>query len=355
MSTTTNKLRHKEPKKHWSRYIWSNFLHPSIASNIWKLVQGIYIDDAIMVSKGYELASRCCVCENDQDSMDHLLWKCVVSVEIWKWILTIFMSKAPESFEDVWKCAKKQSPLIQEIWITTSCVILKEIWFQKNKKYFEEVKPNAQNIQRKVIKYMQEGGLRIKGHKWSQVYDDQIINFFNLGHRKTKFQCIKACFWTAPTNGYVLFCCDGSSFGNPGAAGFEVVIRDEFCQVIGTLYGVLGMATNYIAENYAALRATELAMEWGLTKIVIRSHSKTVLQEFGASKLPWFLKSRWRRAQSKIPFIQFEHCYREVNFSADTVTKRGAKLMAGERQFHKGKPNFLPRIEMPRCEYYRFC
>ncbi|XP_026451678.1 uncharacterized protein LOC113352004 [Papaver somniferum] len=230
MPAATNKLRHKETRKHWSRYVCNNFLHPSIASNIWKLVQGIYIDDAIMVSNGYDLASRCCVCEKDQDSMNQLLWNCVVSVEIWEWISAIFQFKAPKSFEDVWKCAKNKSPLIQQILITASCVILKEIWFQKNKKYFEEVKPNVQKIQRKVIKYVKEGGLRMKGHKWSQVYDDQIINFFSLGHKSTKFQCIRACFWSPPTNGYILFCCDGSSFGNPGATCFGVVTEMNFAR-----------------------------------------------------------------------------------------------------------------------------
>ncbi|XP_026436645.1 uncharacterized protein LOC113334654 [Papaver somniferum] len=195
MPDATNKLRHKEPKKHWSRYVWNNFLHPSISSNIWKLVQGSYIDDAIMVSNGYELASRCCVCEKEQDSMNHLLWECSVSVEIWEYGFAVFNFKAPESFEEVWRCAKNKSPLIQEIWIIASCAILKQKkWFQKNRKYFEEIKPNAQ-----------------------------------------------------------------------GATGFGVVIMDEYYQVIGTLCGGLGIATNYIAVNYAVLCAAELAMEWGLS------------------------------------------------------------------------------------------
>ncbi|XP_026444659.1 uncharacterized protein LOC113344992 [Papaver somniferum] len=175
---------------------------------------------------------------------------------------------------------------------------------------------------------VKEGGLRMKGHKWNQIYDEQLIKFFSLGHKSTKYQCIRTCFWTPPTNGYILFCCDGSSFGNPGATGFGVVVRDEYCQVIGTLSGGLGMATNYIAENDVVLCATELALEWGLTKIIIRSDSKTVLQEFEADKVPWFLRAIWRKARSKIASIKFEHCYREVNLSADTVAKRGANLKA---------------------------
>ncbi|XP_026398700.1 uncharacterized protein LOC113294522 [Papaver somniferum] len=314
IAAATNKLRHKETKKHWSRYVWNNFLHPSVASNVWKLIQGVYIDDDIMVSKGYELASRCCVCEKAQDSMQHLLWECTASIEIWEWISGVFKFKVPKSFEDVWKCAKHKSSLIQEIWITASCVILKEIWFQKNKEYFEEIKPNTQGIKIRVQKYVQEGGIRMKGYKWNQEYDDNIISFFNLGQRASKYQCIKACYWNPPTAGYILFCCDGSSFGNPGTTGFGIVIRDEFCKVIGTLCGGIGVATNYITENYAVVCAAELAMEWGLTKIVIRSDSKAVLQDFEGGKIPWFLKSRWRKAKSKVSIIRLDHCFREINF-----------------------------------------
>ncbi|XP_026396943.1 uncharacterized protein LOC113291646 [Papaver somniferum] len=73
---TVNKIRIKMPTLQWPRYIWNSFLHPSIACNVWKLVHGVYMDDALMVSKGYEMASKCCVCENDQDRMIHLLRQC---------------------------------------------------------------------------------------------------------------------------------------------------------------------------------------------------------------------------------------------------------------------------------------
>lgn len=139
-----NKLRHKEQLASWSRHIWKNFLHLFVDSNVWKLIQGVYTDDVVMISNGYDMVSRCFICEEEQNSMHHLLWKCKFSIEIWGWICSIFKFKLPEYFEDVWKSATKTTPLAKQIWITVSCNILKELWFQKNKKFFEDIKPNMQ-------------------------------------------------------------------------------------------------------------------------------------------------------------------------------------------------------------------
>ncbi|XP_026417457.1 uncharacterized protein LOC113312939 [Papaver somniferum] len=153
----------------------------------------------------------------------------------------------------------------------------------------------------------------------------------------------------------ILFCCDGVSFGNPGAAGFGIVIRNHLFQVLGTLSGGIGVASNYIAEVYVVICAAELTVTWDLKNIIIKSDSKTVITEFAENKMPWFVRIRWQKSVKKLNSITFYHCFGEVNFSTDTAAKRGAKLAAGQRQLHYGRPNFLTRIEMPNIEYYRFC
>ncbi|XP_026383656.1 uncharacterized protein LOC113279166 [Papaver somniferum] len=199
-----------------------------------------------------------------------------------------------------------------------------------------------------------EGGLRITYNKWDQNYDQDITLFFKLGTRSIKFQDIKVCHWQAPSFGVTLFCCDGASFGNPGLAGFGVVVRDHLCQVICTLTGGLGITTNYIAEVFVVTCAAELVVEWKLGSIIISSDSQKVINEFTSSKIPWFIKMRWRRAASQLMSIRFCHCYRETNFSADVVAKNGAQLRAGERQLYMGRPPLLTRIELAGINYYRF-
>ncbi|XP_026383639.1 uncharacterized protein LOC113279149 [Papaver somniferum] len=262
-----DKMRHKEQPVHWSKKIWSQFLHPSIASNVWKLIQGIYVDDQIMMKNGYEVVSRCCICEAAQDSMEHLLWDCSFSTEIWRWICTIFKFNKSNYFEDIWKGATNCSPLIKHVWISASCNILKELWFQKNKRFFENIKPSMHRFKSRIMKLVNEGGLRITGTKWNQKYDLEIIDKFQLGSRLSIFQLIKTCYWFPPEQEYVIFCCDGASFGNPGSAGFGVVVRDSNCQVLGALSGGIGIASNYLAESYGIMCALELAVQWKMMNI----------------------------------------------------------------------------------------
>ncbi|XP_026428470.1 uncharacterized protein LOC113324365 [Papaver somniferum] len=146
-----NKLRHKEQFVNWSRYLWKPFLHPSIASNVWKLIEGIYNDDKKMIHNGCEMVSRCCICEAEQDSINHFLWECNFSIEVWKWICSIFQFKLPNYFDYIWKLSSKKSPLVKQVWISAACIILKELWFQKNKKFFENIKPNMQRFKCRIM------------------------------------------------------------------------------------------------------------------------------------------------------------------------------------------------------------
>ncbi|XP_026410283.1 uncharacterized protein LOC113305463 [Papaver somniferum] len=191
ISEAVNKMSHKEQPVNWSKYLWSQYLHPSVASNVWKFIKGIYIDDKCMIENGYEIVSRCCICETEQDSMNYLLWECSFS--------------------------------------------------EKNKRSFDEIKTSMQSFKGRIMKLVNECGLRITGTKWNQNYDKKIIEKFQLGFSHSRFQYIKTCYWSPPEQDFVMFCCDGSSFGNPGSAGFGVVVIDSNCQVLGALSGGIGV------------------------------------------------------------------------------------------------------------------
>ncbi|XP_026460548.1 uncharacterized protein LOC113361555 [Papaver somniferum] len=355
-SEAVNKLRNREQSVNWSKYLWTHFLHHFVARNVWKLIQGIYTDDKSMVKNRYEIVSRCRICETEQDSMNHLLWECNFSIDIWRWICFIFQFKLPKSFEDIWKCASNCSPLVKQVWITTVCIILKELWFQKNKIFFEDIKPNMQGFKCRIMKFVNEGGLRITGTKWNQNYDHEMIEKFQLGFRHSGFRYIKKYHWLLPEQDIVMFCCDVSSFGNTGSQDVVLLslVRDSACQVLGTLSGSIGVASNYLAESYGIMCALELEIQWSMHKIIIMSDSKYVLAEFSQERVPWFLKGRWHMATRKLNQIEYQRCYREVNFPADCMAKKGALLAAGERKIHIGRPQCLPRVEMENVEYFRF-
>ncbi|XP_026449120.1 uncharacterized protein LOC113349360 [Papaver somniferum] len=272
-----------------------------------------------MVGKGYELSFKCFICENAQDSMDHILWKCAFSINIWRWLCSVFRFSHAKSFDDIWNSAKNKSPLIKEAWITAACSVIKELEFQKIKDCLNK---SSQILKIIIKKTVFEGAFKMKGNNWNQNYDLRVISFFNLGPRHNKFQCIKACYWSPPPIGYTLFCCDGFSFGNPGVAGFGIVVRNHSCQVIGVLSGGIGITNNYVAEVYAVVCAVELAGECKSHHIILSSDSRTVITDFSKGQVPWFIRMRWLRVVSKVASVLFKHCFREVKFSADMWLKK---------------------------------
>ncbi|XP_026410463.1 uncharacterized protein LOC113305660 [Papaver somniferum] len=153
------KIRHREAVLTWPKYIWKYFLHPSITSNIWKLQQAVYVDDEVMRSRGFEMVYVCCICFAEQDNMKHTLWECDFSVAVWDWLNRVFCFTKPNSLEDVCKASKNKSPLIRQIWMTTACATLRELWFQKNAKLFEEKKPNLNSYKSRIMQLVHEGGV----------------------------------------------------------------------------------------------------------------------------------------------------------------------------------------------------
>ncbi|XP_026390091.1 uncharacterized protein LOC113285383 [Papaver somniferum] len=148
------KIRHKEDKVDWSSYIWRKSLHPSIASNIWKFIQGVYVNDVMKRKQGYEMPSRCCICKSEQDFMERTLWICEFSVQ--------------------------HSPIIDEVWIISACTVIKELWFQRNRVLFEGGDVNIHGFKHRVMKIVQDHGVRIKGVRWNKDYENQILSRFKI-------------------------------------------------------------------------------------------------------------------------------------------------------------------------------
>ncbi|XP_026417018.1 uncharacterized protein LOC113312483 [Papaver somniferum] len=174
------KISHKESILPWPKYVRQNFLHPSIASNIWKIQQEVYVDDEVMRKNGFEMVSMCCICLAAQDTMNHTLWECAFSNAVWDWLNRVFCFANPKSFDEVCTTAKNKSPLVRKVWMIAACATMRELWFQKNAKIFVEKKPNLNGFKCRIMQLVHEGGYRLNGVSWQQPYESQVRNFFKV-------------------------------------------------------------------------------------------------------------------------------------------------------------------------------
>lgn len=166
----------------------------------------------------------------------------------------------------------------------------------------------------------------------------------------------KECAWIPPEVNKLQLCCDGASRGNPGRSGAGVVVRDSNANVLGSLSVGFGIRTNYLAELFCVIVALDWATKFEVGNVCIRTDSMGAVQAYNGDNMtvPCFLRHRWIAVKIKYQKIRFVHIYREVNFAADVMAKRGCLLENGEGIIYDSRSDFVRSFEFPNIIYFRF-
>jgi ribonuclease HI len=120
---------------------------------------------------------------------------------------------------------------------------------------------------------------------------------------------------------------DGGARGNPGPAGYGVVVTDRDGAVLAELSEGIGWATNNVAEYQGVLAGLEQARLLGAARVVVRADSLLIVnQQLGRWKVrneglrPLAAEVR-RRAQA-FERVTWQHVPRERNRRADALANR---------------------------------
>ncbi len=120
---------------------------------------------------------------------------------------------------------------------------------------------------------------------------------------------------------------DGGARGNPGPAGWGVVIRTPAGDAVGELMGALPHATNNVAEYSGLLAALDWCSHQQASKVHVRSDSLLLVQQMrGVFKVkneglkP--LHGQARLLANRIGRVTYEHVPREQNADADRLANQ---------------------------------
>lgn len=144
----------------------------------------------------------------------------------------------------------------------------------------------------------------------------------------------------APQN-YLVANTDGGARGNPGPAGYGVVIKDQSGNKIAALSGYLGHQTNNYAEYTALIRALEYAVAHRSKALKVVSDSELLVKQTRGQykvKNP-MLRQLHGRAQALIRLLDWfsiEHSLREQNHEADQLANEA--MDKGQGQGHGHRP-----------------
>jgi ribonuclease HI len=141
---------------------------------------------------------------------------------------------------------------------------------------------------------------------------------------------------------------DGGSRGNPGPAGYGVVIQDETGRPLDKLSGYLGRQTNNYAEYSGLLAALDYALEHGPRALKVISDSELLVKQInGQYKVSSpALRELYEQARRKIHQLErFEirHVLREKNREADRLANLAMDRGTGKQRVTEAASGAEPR------------
>ena len=144
-----------------------------------------------------------------------------------------------------------------------------------------------------------------------------------------------------PPAHYLVAHSDGGARGNPGPAGYGVVIKDESGKKVATLSEYLGHQTNNCAEYQGLIAALEYALAHGPKALKVISDSELLVRQIkGIYKVknPTLqdLHARAKQLIAQLDWFSIGHALREHNQEADRLANeamdrgmgRGARRVA---------------------------
>jgi ribonuclease HI len=139
-----------------------------------------------------------------------------------------------------------------------------------------------------------------------------------------------------PPANYLVAHSDGGARGNPGPAGYGVVIKDESGRKVAALSEYLGHQTNNFAEYQGLIAALEYAIEHGPKALKLISDSELLVRQIkGIYKVKNpTLKDLHGRAQeliAQLEWFSIGHALREHNQEADRLANEAMDKGMGRR------------------------
>ena len=154
-----------------------------------------------------------------------------------------------------------------------------------------------------------------------------------------------------PPERYLIAHSDGGARGNPGPAGYGVVIKDETGRKVAALSEYLGHQTNNFAEYQGLIAALEYALEHGPKALKVISDSELLVRQIkGIYKVKnatlQDLHARAKELIKQLEWFSIGHALREHNQEADRLANQAMDKGMGRNSTPAGLP--LPQSLPPQ-------
>lgn len=156
-----------------------------------------------------------------------------------------------------------------------------------------------------------------------------------------------------PPTHYLVAHSDGGARGNPGPAGYGVVIQDETGKKVAALSEYLGHQTNNFAEYQGLIAALEYAIEHGPKALKLISDSELLVRQIkGIYKVKnavlQDLHGRAKELIAQLDWFAIGHAMREQNQEADQLANDAMDRGMGRSVTRTTAPATRPILNQPQ-------
>ena len=323
-------------------WIWQAKTLPRIQIFVWRCLHNSLGVKTCLNARGLSIDPLCPLCQKHPETIIHSLRDCDLVKEVWANLgvqgtssgfygstLNLWLSENAKAAHTVgqhnlpWK-----SVFLFAIWT---------IWKRRNLLVFQN-KPLNSNLHSEIL------------HK--------VLEFTHcaVNIREATHHVLKPVRWEKPAIGWRKLNSDGSSLGNPGRAGGGGLIWDEEGNWVLGYSRQIGITSSFIAELWALRDGLMMCVDRNFPAVVVEMDAKVIIEVLNNPNNTNLIISSivddCRKLASRIPRIQFEHCYREANRSADMLARMGAN-QSSSFSFHSSPPEDVkPLLDFDISELY---
>lgn len=247
----------------WSRGTWTK-----ITLFSWLVLHNRALTWDNLQKRGFIGPSRCMLCENGLETLNHLLNTCPTACSLWDEMAIVFKQSdrdrnSIQNSLSQWRSSTSSNPLVNNAWNLVPGAIVWILWKEKNARIFKTIATGVHILIRKVRLLIKEtinvmGIQQTEGNASpNEVRIIQILHLQTRTNSARKNQTLTGSIqdkWTLPPLNTFKLNFDKASRQNPGMAGYGTAVRDHTGAIHLTYHGNLGVNTNNAAELIALLQ-----------------------------------------------------------------------------------------------------
>ncbi|XP_058726377.1 uncharacterized protein LOC131597717 [Vicia villosa] len=232
-----------------TKSVWSRDVPPAESMVVWKLMlDNIPSDDKLKLI-GLRFASMCSLCNNYEETSNHLFFECSFACHVWTWFYkSIKISNLSSTLED-WRsrCSSwsKQCAVVLKAAII---YIIYFVWEAKNWVRFKNIHPNLRVTIQEIRSQTHLTGLSTSVASSSSMEYFCILKQFNIKIRPPDASRIIEFFWHPPPIRWVKCNTDGAYLPNSMAAGCCGLFRDHLVNFLLTFAKFVPWPSSTITE-----------------------------------------------------------------------------------------------------------